>query len=50
LKLVEEFTGGDGRLRFTITEAFLHRFGLASLQELTAPSLSGNAPAIEPLI
>jgi Segregation and condensation complex subunit ScpB len=36
LKLVEEFAGADGRLRFATTEAFLQRFGLASLQELTA--------------
>ena len=50
LKLVEEFTGGDGRLRFTTTEAFLHRFGLASLQELTAVSVSANPSPIQPLI
>jgi chromosome segregation and condensation protein ScpB len=40
LKFVEEFAGADGRLRFATTEAFLQRFGLASLQELTAASLS----------
>jgi chromosome segregation and condensation protein ScpB len=34
LKLVEEFAGPDGRLRFATTQAFLQRFGLASLQEL----------------
>jgi len=39
LKLVEEFAGADGRLRFATTEAFLQRFGLASLQELTAASV-----------
>ena len=50
LKLVEEFAGADGRLRFATTEAFLQRFGLASLQELTATSLSGNPPAIESFI
>jgi chromosome segregation and condensation protein ScpB len=50
LKLVEEFAGADGRLRFATTGAFLQRFGLASLQELTTTSLSGNPPAIEPLI
>jgi chromosome segregation and condensation protein ScpB len=50
LKLVEEFAGADGRLRFATTEAFLQRFGLASLQELTTTSLSGNQPATEPLI
>jgi len=50
LKLVEEFAGADGRLRFATTEEFLQRFGLASLQELTATSLSDNATAIEPLI
>lgn len=42
LKLVEEFPGADGRLRFATTEAFLRRFGLPSLQELTAASLSRN--------
>ena len=31
LKLVEEFTGPDGRLHFATTETFLQRFGLASL-------------------
>jgi chromosome segregation and condensation protein ScpB len=36
LKLVEEFAGADGRLRFATTAEFLQRFGLASLQELTA--------------
>jgi len=36
LKLVEEFAGSDGRLRFATTEAFLQRFGLASLGELTS--------------
>ena len=50
LKLVEEFAGADGRLRFATTEAFLQRFGLASLQELTSASLSDNPPAIESLI
>ena len=50
LTLVEEFVGADGRLRFATTEAFLQRFGLASLQELTTTSLSRNQPAIEPLI
>ena len=50
LKLVEDFAGADGRLRFATTEEFLQRFGLASLQELTATSLSTNPPAIEPLI
>ena len=50
LKLVEEYARADGRLRFATTEEFLQRFGLASLQELTATSLSTNPPAIEPLI
>jgi segregation and condensation protein B len=50
LKLVEEFAGGDGRLRFATTQVFLQRFGLASLQELTAASLLDNATTIEPLI
>jgi chromosome segregation and condensation protein ScpB len=48
LKLVEEFAGADGRLSFATTEAFLQRFGLASLGELTAASLSDKASAIEP--
>jgi segregation and condensation protein B len=38
LKLVEEFAGSDGRLRFATTEAFLQRFGLTSLSELTETS------------
>ena len=50
LKLVEKFAGADGRLRFATTEAFLQRFGLASLGELTAASLASNQPATEPLI
>ena len=50
LKLVEEFAGADGRLRFATTQAFLQRFGLASLQELTKTSLSRNQHAIEPFI
>ena len=36
LKLVEEFAGEDGRLRFATTETFLMRFGLATLGELSA--------------
>jgi chromosome segregation and condensation protein ScpB len=40
LKLVEEFAGADGRLRFATTEAFLQRFSLASLEELSAASHS----------
>ena len=48
IKLVEEFAGADGRLRFATTEAFLQRFGLASLQELTAAPLSDKAPIIQP--
>jgi chromosome segregation and condensation protein ScpB len=50
LMLVEEFAGDDGRLRFATTRTFLERFGLASLQELTAASLASNRPAMEPLI
>jgi chromosome segregation and condensation protein ScpB len=50
LKLVEEFAGADGRLRFATTQTFLQRFGLASLGELTTTSLPRNQPAIEPLI
>lgn len=36
LRLVEEFAGADGRLRFATTESFLQRFGLASLADLSA--------------
>ena len=51
LQLVEEFAGADGRLRFATTEAFLPRFGLASLQELTATSLSfGSCRTIRAVI
>jgi chromosome segregation and condensation protein ScpB len=50
LKLVEEFAGAHGRLRFATTELFLRRFGLASLQELTAASRSGDQTAIQALI
>ena len=34
LKLVEEFAGNDGRLRFATTESFLQRFGMNNLQDL----------------
>ncbi|MDQ3621073.1 MAG: SMC-Scp complex subunit ScpB [Verrucomicrobiota bacterium] len=34
LRLVEEFAGDDGRLRFATTEVFLRRFGLTNLGEL----------------
>jgi segregation and condensation protein B len=50
LKLVEEFAGADGRLRFATTAEFLQRFGLESLQELTMASLSGHPPAIEQIV
>jgi segregation and condensation protein B len=50
LKLVEEFAGADGRLRFATTGTFLQRFGLASLGELTAASLSDSQSVIKPLI
>jgi len=50
LKLVEEFTGADGRLRFATTEAFLQRFGLASLGELTSASFLGNRDKALPLL
>ena len=50
LKLVEEFAGADGRLRFATTAEFLQRFGLASLGELTTSWLPRNQPAIEPFI
>ena len=46
LKLVEEFAGVDGRLRFATTADFLQRFGLASVGELAAASLSGNPDKI----
>ena len=49
LKLVEEFAGADGRLRFATTEAFLQRFGLASLGELTSASFLGNRDKALPL-
>ena len=44
---MEEFAGADGHLRFAMTEAFLQRFGLASLQELTAASVSANPSPIQ---
>ena len=50
LRLVEEFAGADGRLRFATTQTFLQRFGLASLQELAAASFLANPPATQPLI
>ena len=50
LKLVEEFAGTDGRLRFATTQTFLQRFGLASLQELAAASFLASPPATQPLI
>ena len=50
LHLVEEFAGSDGRLRFATTEAFLQRFGLTNLQELTAASLLNHSPINQPLI
>jgi hypothetical protein len=34
LKLVEEFAGTDGRLRFETTAEFSQPFGLASLQDV----------------
>lgn len=50
LKLVEELPRADGHLRFATSEAFLQRFGLASLGELTATSLGKSDSHIEPLI
>ena len=50
LRLVEEFAGTDGRLRFATTQTFLQRFGLASLQELAAASFLASPPATQPLI
>ena len=41
LKLVEKFAAADGRLRFATTEAFLQRFGLTSLGELTSAGVPG---------
>jgi segregation and condensation protein B len=40
LKLVEEFAGEDGRLRFATTPDFLRRFGLGSLEDLTIATAS----------
>jgi chromosome segregation and condensation protein ScpB len=50
--LVEEFAGSNGRSRFATIEAFLQRFGLASLSELTAtsPSSSDSQHVIRSLI
>jgi hypothetical protein len=51
LKLVEEFAGAHGRLRFANNRnCFLQRFGLTNLQQLTAASLSDNPPGNQPLI
>jgi chromosome segregation and condensation protein ScpB len=50
LNLLEEFAGADGRLRFATTRTFLQRFGLASLQELTAASFVASPLATQPLI
>ena len=50
LRLVEEFAGADGRLRFATTQTFLQRFGLASLQELAAASFLTSPRATQPLI
>ncbi len=48
LRLVTDFAGEDGRLRFATTEAFLQRFGLASLAELgsmfSAPANLNQGP------
>jgi len=38
LRLVEEFAGNDGRLRFATTDMFLQRFNLNNLEELRAAS------------
>jgi chromosome segregation and condensation protein ScpB len=46
LKLVEELARTDGRMRFATTQTFLQRFGLASVGELAAASLSGNPDKI----
>ena len=50
LNLVEEFAGADGRLRFATTRTFLQRFGLATLQELTAASFVASPPDTQPFI
>ena len=34
LRLVTDFAGDDGRMRFATTDMFLRRFGLSSLEEL----------------
>ena len=38
---MEKFATADGRLRFATTEAFLQRFGLTSLGELTSAGVPG---------
>jgi hypothetical protein len=50
LRLVEEFAGTDGRLRFATTQTFLQRFGLASFAGLAAASFLASPPATQPLI
>ena len=50
LNLMEEFAGANGRLRFATTRTFLQRFGLASLQELTAASFVASPPATQSFI
>jgi chromosome segregation and condensation protein ScpB len=39
-----------GVVSFATTEAFLQRFGLANLQELTATSVSATPSSIQPFI
>ena len=40
----------SSRLRFATTEAFLQRFGLTSLGELTAASFGASPAATQPFI
>ena len=47
LRLITDFAGDDGRLRFATTGDFLSRFGLASLEalhELASAHFGGAAP------
>ncbi len=47
LRLVTDFAGDDGRLRFATTSDFLSRFGLSSLEalhELASAHFGGAAP------
>lgn len=49
LRLVTDFAGDDGRLRFATTVIFLQRFGLENLTELNAALLRSLPTASHPL-